>query len=76
MEAARPILPGNLMVVPNPWHVAKKNARDLLVFDFYFIFMNLLPIRQIDHPFIPLSFHWNIALLSRDSCICAPRWFL
>jgi hypothetical protein len=30
-----------------------------LLFSIYICIMNIMPIRQIDHPFIPLCFHWR-----------------
>jgi len=37
-------------------------------FRFYYYFENIFSIRQIDHAFIPLSFHWSAQQLSPGFC--------
>jgi hypothetical protein len=54
--------PGNSFGLPGREFFRRKSARVLAVFRFPKIFTHILTIRQIDHPFIPLSFHWNAAL--------------
>jgi hypothetical protein len=43
---------------------APERAPEIRLFlRFYYIFVDILSIRQIDHPFIPLLFHWNFSPL-------------
>jgi len=66
---------GNPMVLPTGEFLREKTARDLLVFGFSYITVHILTIRQIDHPFIPLPFHWNALLKSPNSHTCTTLWF-
>jgi hypothetical protein len=52
----------------------KNHARDYLFFGFNYIFIHIQPIRQIDHPFIPLSFHWNTSLNTLIYGTCTNLW--
>jgi hypothetical protein len=66
--------PGNSFGLPGREFFRRKSARALAVFRFPKIITHILTIRQIDHPFIPLSFHWNAALKRLNSCTCTTPW--
>jgi hypothetical protein len=44
----------------------KKTPRFQTIFKFYNYIVNILPIRQIDHAFIPLFFHWSGRYIKRQ----------
>ena len=44
----------------------EKFSRFQTIFEFYIYIMNILPIRQIDHAFIPLFFHWSGRYIKRQ----------
>jgi hypothetical protein len=62
------------MALQKTVHLIKKTVHVSSRLGFYYIFLHILAIRQIDHPFIPHSFHWNTCLNSLILPVCTnPR---